>query len=366
MSENQNTSNVIITNDTELEKKQKQENTNKMIYIYQNLFVSSVVTIVNLIKNVSVENTDKIHPDKKSSHEKLRLTCDNILNEYKNENENIDQVRIIKKVFKVLSANHNLIKEKDYSIFILRTPEGKIMTIIPGLNINLCIDFFDEKQKETLWESIESMFVASVRMVYLMTDKSRHNKNILDHVNEVEHKALKKINNFFLGVNNTTDTSELSMDQLMSSDIVIPGTEANSGMLGKLGVDKLMNPEALADEIKKFSEDDVTDTINTLTGMLGNDSDIKDVCSTMVKSVLEDIKTNGIENMFTIAERVSGKLNGKIDPTKMAKTATGMNDLLNSNQDKFNDFKDDKGNPVGAQFLSQFQNVLNMAQKMKK
>ena len=55
--------------------------------------------------------------------------------------------------------------------------------------------------------------------------------------------------------------------------------------------------------------------------MLGNDSDIKDVCSTMVKSVLDDIKTNGIENMFTIAERVSSKIGDKLDPEKMAKTA---------------------------------------------
>ena len=357
---NQNTSNVIVQ-----KQENEQDNINKMIYIYQNLFVSSVVTIVNLVKNVSIENTDKVNQDKKHSHEKLRQTCDNILKEYKNENENIDQVRIIKKVFKVLSVNHTLIKEKNNDIFTLRTQDGKIMTIIPGLNINLCVEFFDEKQTETLWDSIESMFVTSVKMVYLMTDKSRHDKNILDHVNELESKSLKKLNNFFIGLNNT-ESNELSMEQLMSSDIVIPGTEANSGMLGKLGIDKLMNPEALADEIKKFSEDDVTDTINTLTGMLGNDSDIKDVCSTMVKSVLEDIKSNGIENMFTIAERVSGQLSGKIDPSKMAKTATGMNDLLNSNQDKFNDFKDDKGNPVGAQFLSQFQNVLNMAHKMKK
>jgi hypothetical protein len=339
-----------------------------MIYIYQNLFVSSVITIVNLVKNASIDNTDKINQDKKQSHEKLRSTCDDILKQYKNENENenIDQVRIIKKVFKVLCANHIFIKEKNNAIFILRTTEGKIMTIIPGLNINLCIEFFDEKQTETLWDSLESIFVTSVKMVYLMTDKSRHDKIILDHVNELEHKSLKKLNNFFMGLNNNSDTTELSMDQLMSSDIVIPGTEANSGMLGKLGIDKLMNPEALADEIKKFSDDDITETINTLTGMLGNDTDVKDVCSTMVKSVLEDIKTNGIENMFTIAERVSGKLNGKIDPSKMAKTATGMNDLLNSNQDKFNDFKDDKGNPIGAQFLNQFKNVLNMAHKMKK
>ena len=362
MSENENKKNV------------ENEQQNKLLYIYQNIFVKSVVTIVNLIKEVSILNTDKISPEKKKSHELLHKNCDEILKEYKcddiNSNENIDQVRIIKKVYKVLSANHELIREKNNNLFTLRTPEGKIMTIIPGLNINLCIELLDTKQNETLWDSIENMFVTSVNMVYLMTDKSRHDKNITDHVSELQHKFLKNINNFFMGLNNTTsDTNDLTMEELMSNDIIIPGTEANSGMLGKIGVDKLLNPEALSEEIKKFSEEDVVDTVNTLTSMLGNNSDVKDVCSTMVKSVIEDIKINGIENMFTIAERVSDKLNGKIDPTKMAKTASGMSDLLNNNQSELNNLKDEKGAPIGAEFLSQFQsmmNMANMANKMKK
>jgi hypothetical protein len=70
--------------------------------------------------------------------------------------------------------------------------------------------------------------------------------------------------------------------------------------------------------------------------------------------------------MFSIAERVSGKLSDKIDPSKMAKTANGMNDLIRNNSDKFKDLKDDKGNPVGSDFLKQFQSTLNMANMFKK
>ena len=44
--------------------------------------------------------------------------------------------------------------------------------------------------------------------------------------------------------------------------------------------------------------------------------------------------------MFSIAERVSGKLGSKIDPEKMAKTASGMHNLINSNSDKLNELKD--------------------------
>ncbi len=342
----------------------KTEQTNKMIFIYQNLFVSSVLSIVDSMKKISIANEDKIPAEKKNAHENMRKTCDGIITQYKSENSDVDQVKIIKKVFKVLTQYKQLIKDHDNSLFTVRTPEGKIMTLIPGLNINLNIPYLTEEEFASLWENIEAMFVTSVKMVYIMTDESRHSKEVVALVAEFENKVLKKIqNNFFMGLNASRDDgNEISMDQLMSSDVVIPGTEANSGILGNLGVDKLMDINNLTNEIKKFNDDDVDDTINTLTSMLGNDTDIKDVCSTMVKSVLEDIKTNGIENMFSIAERVSGKLGNKIDPEKMAKTASGMSDLIKNNSDKLKDMKDEDGNPIGGDFIKQFQNTFNMAQ----
>ncbi len=342
----------------------KTEQTNKMIFMYQNLFVSSVLSIVDSMKSISLANDANIPAEKKGSHENMRKTCDGIITQYKSENSDVDQVKIIKKVFKVLTQYKQLVKDHDNNLFTVRTPEGKIMTLIPGLNINLNIPFLTEEEKTSLWENIEAMFVTSVKMVYIMTDESRHSKEILDIVAGFERNVLRKIqNNFFMGLNASQEGgNELSMDQLMSSDVVIPGTEANSGILGTLGVDKLMDINNLTNEIKKFNDEDVDDTINTLTSMLGNDTDIKDVCSTMVKSVLEDIKTNGIENMFSIAERVSSKLGNKIDPEKMAKTATGMNDLIKNNSDKLKDMKDEDGNPIGGDFMKQFQNTFNMAQ----
>jgi len=351
--------------------KSQQDTINKVIYIYQNLFVSSVVSIVELVKTVSTENNDKIPADRQTVHTNMRKTCDDIINQYKTQTNDIDQVKVIKKSFKVLTQYKDLVKNHDDSLFTVRTPENKIMTVIPGLNINLVLNFLSEEQKTTLWENIEAMFVSSVKMVYVMTEESRHNKDILDIVTQFEHNTLKKLqNNFFLGLNPTSgDTNQVSMDQLMSSDIVIPGTDAKGGMLGNLanlGVDKLMNPENLASEIKKFTDDDVSETINTLTSMLGNDSDIKEVCTTMVKSVLDDIKTNGIENMFTIAERVSSKLGNKLDPEKMAKTANGMNDLIKNNTDKLKDLKDENGKPIGDDFMKTFQNTLNLGKLFNK
>jgi hypothetical protein len=236
--------------------KDSEDKTNKMIYIYQNLFVSSVLAIVNLLRDVGNKNKDNIPTDKKPSFEKLFSTCEEVIIQYKNteKNTDVDQVKVIKKVFKVLTSNLDFVKSRNNNLFTVRTPEGKIHTIIPGLNINLCVPFFTEEESNILWESLESMFVTSVRMVYMMTDKSRHKEDITNLTNELEQKSMKKLNNFFMGLNVINEEGTLNMEQLMTSDIVIPGTEANSGFLGKLGVDKIMNPAALGDEIKKFNE----------------------------------------------------------------------------------------------------------------
>lgn len=346
------------------------ERINKSLFIYQNLFVSSVVSTVMLIKKVSTSNEQNISEDKKISHQKMLQTCEEILNQYKNkENKtDVDQVKIIKKVFNVLREHLDLIKNKDANLFLVRTKENKILTIIPGVNISLITQYLTEEENNELWDNIYSMFVSSVKMVYMNTDKARHKKEVLDMVSYCEKELISKnklLNNFFLGLNRDL-TNDVSMDELMSSDVTIPGTDPQMGLLGSMGIDKLMDVENLSTEIKKFSDNDVDDTINALTSLLGGDSDVKDVCSTMVKSVLDDIKTNGIQNMFSVAERVSSKLGGQIDTKKMEKTAENMNNLLKNNSDKLNNLKDENGNAFGVDFLKNFQSTYNMAQFFNK
>jgi hypothetical protein len=169
--------------------------------------------------------------------------------------------------------------------------------------------------------------------------------------------------NVFMGLNNDDTAGDINMDALMSKDIMIPGTDANAGFLNTLGLGNLMNLGSLSDEIKKFSDDDVEDTVNTLGEMLGNDSDVKDVCSTMVKTVIDDLKMNGVENIFDIAQRVSSKLGGVISHEKMAKTAFKMGDLMENNKDKLKDLKDENGNPIGENLFKQFQSTFDMAKK---
>jgi len=365
------TSVTVTETDNEVNTVDKEkERNNKLLFLNQTYFVYAVMTLVKLIKTKS-ENCVSIPPNKVESHNKLRQTCNDIIAEYQTssslDDSSVDHVKIIKKVFYVLRDNLEFIKNRDKQLFTVRNKEGKITTIIPGVNINLVYEYLTEEECSELWTHIYTLFVSSVTMVYMNTSTSRHKQPILDMVDYCKKELAKSSNpmiNVFMGLGETSTT--IDMDALMNKDIIIPGTEANAGLLGSLGVDKLMNLENLSDEIKNFTDADVNETIDTLGGLLGNDADIKDVCSTMVKSVIGDLKTNGIENIFDVAKRVSSQISGLISPDKMAKTASKMSDLMNSNSDKIKDLKDENGNPIGEQLFSQFKATMDMANKFKK
>ncbi len=355
------------------------ENKNQLLFVMQGFFIYSVKNLVVLLKEKSqlLATENKLPENKIESHKKMRTTCDEILSEFDNKNgsledSNVDQIKIIKKVFYVLKDNMELLDKKDQNLFTIRNPEGKITSIVPGININLVYDFFDETEKQKVWFYLYALFVSSVTLVYSNTPESKHKKSVTDMVAKLrkEMSTMSKdlgtdimAYNVFMGLNNMEGEGEVNMDALMSKDIMIPGTEANSGFLNSLGLGNLMNLGSLSDEIKKFSDDDVTDTVNTLGEMLGNDTDVKDVCSTMVKTVIDDLKTNGVENIFDIAQRVSSKLGGVISHEKMAKTAFKMGDLMENNKDKLKDLKDDNGNPIGENLFKQFQSTFNMAKQ---
>jgi hypothetical protein len=344
----------------------------KNLFVYQAQFVHAIMSFCKMLKDQSdkMELDNKIQEGKLEAHKKLRTTCESIHNEYKSGGDidsNVNQIAIIKKSFYVLKDNLKLVLEKNPQLFVVRNKEGKITTIIPGVNINLVYESFDDEQKTQVWGYIYILFVSSVKMVYANTSEARHKKEILDAIDTCQNDLLTNCSsllfrNVFMGLG--TDNSGVDLESLMSKDINIPGTEASTGLLSSLGVDKLMNVEKLSDEIKNFSDTDMKDTVDALGELLGNDSDIKDVCTTMVKTVVDDVKSNGIESIFDIAQRISGKIGTMIPQDKMAKTAMKMGDLMQNNSDKLKDIKDDQGNPIGDQFLKQFSSALNMAKQM--
>jgi hypothetical protein len=345
--------------------------TNQKLFINLNLFASTIMTLTDRLKTKANELliNKKVPESKIPSFNKLIIACNEIVEEYKKEsNTELDQPKIIKKVFYTLRDNLELLKNKDIALFTVRNKENKITTIIPGVNISLLVEYFTEEELKTLWLNIYVIYVSTVDMVYTNTDSTYHKQEIIDTVSHCKTDLGENNNifkNYFLGLQSDNN---VTLESLMSEDIIIPGTDVKGNMLSSLGLNKLMDMENLSDEIKKFTDEDVDETISTITDMFnsGGDNDVKDVCSTMVKTVLDDLKVNGLNNMFDIASRVSSKLQNNIDVSKMEKTAGLMGNFMQNSNDKLKDMKDENGNPIANQLLSQFDNMMNMAKMFKK
>jgi hypothetical protein len=330
------------------------EQKNKQIYFYQKLFVTSVIKTVELVKSTS-EKSD-IPQEKVESHKKLRSTCVSILNEYNSNKADVDQVKIIKKVFYTLRDNLTLLKEKNSNIFKIRNEEGKILTIIPGLNINLVLQFLSEDEVKSVWNHIYTMFLTSGKMIYMNTDEKRHKREILDMFEHCEKDLLTNASvfrSFFLDmVTMSQKNSDATLEDLIK-DTKLPEESKESGLMSKL-----LDTESLTDEIKKFSDKDIEETVGSLSQILGSDKDTTEVCNVMVRAVIEDLKSNGTGNLAGLADRVSDKLSSIIRPDLMEKTGKKMMNVMNTSSEELQKMKDENGNLIGPDIMKQMQGVM--------
>jgi hypothetical protein len=294
------------------------------------------------------------------------------LAEYTTDNTGVDQGRIIKKVFKTLKDNVENLKTKDVALFTKRNSDGKIMTIIPGLNLGLIVPYFSEEEVSRLWQYVYMMYVSSLRMIY-MVNETRKKPELMETLDVFEKDLAKsgmlvcgKVFNPYVGLG---ADSIHDMDELMKSAEGIKKTDSvmnAGGLLGMLGIDKLMDGDKLSEQLKNISQSDIDEATKNITDLLGasGDSDVSEVCSTLVNNIVADLKENGLESFSTVADRVSEKIGNKFDVNKMKKTALKMGNMMNDSENKLKNLKDKDGNPIGEDIMKHLSIPLGLAQSM--
>ena len=336
-------------------------------------FVTSAISIVELVLNKSKElETTNIIKSGDKSHTRLQNACMDVSMNYKNnfttESTAVDHGKIIKKVYNVLKTNLSELSSKNNNLFAQRNEKNQIITIIPGVDIGLVVPYLTEDEKTNLWNYVHLLFISSVKMIFSINKHNREGK-IWGTV-EVLEKELSKtgimINgslfNPFVGVGD--DTGELTADSVIENAQNVQ-TKSNS-MLESLGVGSLgnmMDMNKLNDQLKNISQEEIDIATKNIAELLGagNDSDVKDVCSTLVSNIVTDLKENGLQNMFATASSVSAKIKGKIDMNKMKKTTGMVVDFMKNSDEKLSKMKDEKGNPIGSNLLKQLSIPLQMA-----
>ena len=147
--------------------------------------------------------------------------------------------------------------------------------------------------------------------------------------------------------------------------------DAMKSMLSTIGFDPAggINFSSLNEQLNNISQDEIDQATSFFTdNLLGsNDTDVSDVCKTLIGGIVDDLKENKVSSlfdMFDTAKSVSNKIASKIDENKMKKTAEQVNNLLNSNnEDKLKALKDEKGNPIGENLLNVFKSMMKNVKK---
>jgi hypothetical protein len=330
-------------------------------------FTTTLVSIVDLVNQTSVEYCEK--KGKKKNHENLQKTCNDILVHYKNKDKNdnnndnngksnLSERKIILKIYSVMRINTDLLIKRSHELFDLKDENKNMLTIIPGCDIGLVYKKLKEDDAVRLWKLLSVLFITVTRLVHSLCGdkiKTKYKDIINNATNQLTKQLLdegvdieKMLFNPFLGLGNDNDNGDgkgICVDDLFNQ-ITSSLKEGQNGT----GIESLMNIEYITktlgvniDDIDKDIREkckDITDEeIESVSGQISEffggkgDNDVKEVCGTLVKHVIKDVRDNGIRDMlnngknktFENVEKELGKKKLKKVAKKMHKVVQNKN-----------------------------------------
>ena len=376
-----------------MEKTQNTETSQNLeIVINHHSFVISLVELVNLVYNKSLEMVSKgISDNLKKYHERLQEVSLKLMANFQGKSQEsdneFDEGMVVKKLYKTLAKYpHKLVspdKENttsDISLFFEKNENSKLITIIPHLEIGLVVKTMNEEEIKSLWGHLYILFISSAKMLSVRNNHKKTSESwkiipvLQDRVAKMGLTIGKNKKTFNPYIGLTENNEAIDIENMFLNTEGIKDPEA-SGLLESLGIEKFLDIEKLSEQLKNCSEEEIKIATEQITSMLGasGDKDVNDVCGTLVNGIVRDIKENGLKSMTTTAESVARKVEHSMDKTKMEKTAVQLTEFMETGQEKLKNMKDEKGNPIGSNILKnlgvplQFmKSMLNKSQSKKK
>jgi len=311
------------------------------------------------------------------SKERLLKATEQFLFGLMNKDEEFDYPRFIKKVYNVLKIDEALemIKNKDSKVFMMKGDDGKIITIIPGIDIKFAMKLMDEEQKALFWQYFY-LFIVSTFNIIIKTNPSKKEKftksiEIIESLNEELQKTgimvKNQIFNPFTGLG--IDDKTYTMDQMISGSISDNSTLYQASqitglmeLLNMMGFEKVINPVTLKETMENITEEQIVEAKDQILKMLGaeDNEDIDEVCGTLIRDIVENIKLNGMEDIGKSLMSIAANTRNKIDMNKMKTTESSMNFFMKNSLEKMKDMKDENGSPIGQNIMSMFSQFMPM------
>lgn len=367
---------------------EENENSKKLqIVTHHKYFTAAFIKILDILLDKSnTINLNELNHENKTelklfkNHTKLRSVCNELKYGFSSESE-YDQGRIIKKIYKVITSHiDKFYPNPQRELFTLKNEEGAIITIIPGLDINLVTSMMTDDEIKNLWDYMTVMYISSVSIISLVNE---HKKGKITELLPMMRKKVAEsgvlsrglgLSNPFMGLSSDVISSEkYDIDTLFQNieSIEAPTGDIIENLFEMSGIEKLVDLKQLNEQLKNVKQEDIEEATRSITKMLGaeEDSDVAEVCESLVEGIVGDMKLNsdkGIHGMFDTAKKVSKTIGQKIDKNKMGKTVDKLASFVKNSESNLKDMKDDKGNPIGKEIMEKLKGPLEMAQKMGK
>ncbi len=345
------------------------ENNDMIIHIQR--FTASSISMLELLRSTIVKLNDTNNLDKKKSFDKFISSSKQYIDNLKDENDVFDYTRFIKKAFSTLRNEtqcKNLL-EKNAELFNMRDPEGKIITILPGIDIRFAYKFLDDNEKIMFWQYMY-LFSSSVFNMIKVNNEAKFTKYsyITETLTSIETDMGKtgimfknQIFNPFIGVGENRNAYSLNE---MFTEGELPKQQSISieSVLNVLGVDKMFDEKKLNEELKGIGDDQINEATERIVGLMGaaDNPEVKEVCNLLIQDIVSNFKENGISNVSETLRKVAENAKNTIDINKMQKTAKSMKFFMDNSQEKMKDLKDANGNPIGQQLMKNMAIPLSM------
>ena len=358
-----------------------EQNNDQMIF-YMQQFTSSTLILLNLLKT-SCDNID--HSVLTESNSTIINTIQNSLeifiNNFKIQTDSFDYSKFIKKIYRTFKNNSNaisLLKDKNHDLFSLKDENNKIITLIPGINIKLLLLFMKSETIDNFWLLFYLFVLTSLNLLKYVNPKISTNESINDLIDFLSEetkknpKILLSIFNPFLGIGTSNDVTINNMTQVLEGPDNSTNADSNliNNLLNTVGIEKLINPDQLKDQLKDFGDDQIKDATDQIVNLLGahNDDTVKEVCGSLVKDIIDNFKENGLDNIGnTLMNIVKKTQNDTAKLDKIKHTANSMHNFMANSADKIMEMEKDKSinSPDFANVMTACMNMLrntNIAQ----
>jgi predicted transcriptional regulator YheO len=366
-----------ITNDTT---NQRHAEINKDVILMQQ-FTAACVALLKMLKRNSEtklqEFTEEPDPNPRAiqAYSRFNESVDRYVASL--QDGSFDFQKILRKIFDVLKTEEStqMVRESDSALFELRNEQNKIVSILPGINIRLTYSLLSEEDKIHFWQYFHLMALSTFNIFHHNNPRKVASlQHVMEMIHEIGQSLEKtgimvddKIFNPYLGLGGSAGVN-YGTEEMFANTVDLQTGEQLSleAVLNTLGVGNLVNEEELNAKLESLKESDLevaTDQIVNILGA-GGDPNTRNVCSKLVRNIVEELKINGIANVGNVLKSVAEKSKSEIQVSDMRNTMGYVQSFMNDGQDKLKDMKDENGNPIGEQVLNTISTPMAMMKAM--